>query len=153
MKGLIQFLCAFAIAIGLGVNAFGTHIDPSRGPMHYSEQLVLMSSMSRGVGVGLTALGILGLLLPLVSKLGGSMQYTPEGSLQVLAALIVWGAAAFILTAGVMHQNWSGGFALTALLLVVTLVLLAVTASMAMIYGWRPWRRIARETSAESQEP
>ena len=109
--------------------------------MHFSEQLLLMSSMCRGVGVGMTALGILGLLLPLVGKLWAGAQYTPEGSLQVLAALVVWGSAAFILTVGVMHPNWSGGLALTVLLMVVTLILLAVTVSMAMIFAWHPWKR------------
>jgi hypothetical protein len=78
MRGFLQAVCVFAIALGAGMFATGNYLEPRIDPSNvadFSRFLVLQSderiasSVLRGCGIGLMTLGVLGLVVPLINAL------------------------------------------------------------------------------------
>ncbi len=153
MPNLIQMFCLFVIAVGSGLLAFSNKLDPpinffdpttlTRSSMtHVTSDDHLIASISSGFGSGLLILGLLGLVLPWVNKLGAAMTNDlSDNSARTIATVTIWLSIAMILTFGVFRMNWTGAAGLSAVLIIVAITCSAATIVSAMVCGWRPWIR------------
>jgi len=79
LRYLIQAACVLAIALGAGLFAFGSYLDPQldmsnpaqvvRNLTHEDREMHVIASTACGVGVGFMTLGGLGLVVPWVNVL------------------------------------------------------------------------------------
>jgi Na+/H+-dicarboxylate symporter len=153
MRGFIQAVCVLAIALGSGLVAFGSKLEPQfnvadpaalvqflnsyqRGDEH------LIASLTSGVGMGFLILGTLGLIVPWVNKLGNTItKELGDNSARTISTIALWLAMATILTFGVFRTHWTGGTGMSVLLILVLVLCVAAVITTAMIYGWKPWTR------------
>jgi hypothetical protein len=78
MRGVLQAACVVAIALGAGLFAYGSYVEPRNDPSNLAEFSRLFdrprddritSSAWRGFGVGFMTLGVLGLAVPWINVL------------------------------------------------------------------------------------
>ncbi len=120
MRGFIQMVCMFMIAVGAGLLAFSSKYEPhfnivdsttlARTSMGYQEsEQQLTASITGGVGIGLMILGSLGLIMPWVNKLGAAMTgELGDNSARTISTVTIWLSIAIILTFGVFRLSWNG---------------------------------------------
>ncbi len=160
MRGFIQAVCVLAIAIGSGLLAFGSKLEPplnvadpaamaqflnsyQRGDTH------LTAAITSGVGTGFLILGPLGLIVPWLNTLGSTItKELGDNSARTISTVVLWLAVAMILTFGVFRTHWTGAAGLSVLLILVVVISVAATITTAMICGWRPWIRQNRCSEA-----
>ncbi len=163
MKRFIQTLCLLAIACGGGLVAFSSKLEPQLnvtdpatitqflGSYEGREQHMIASAAS-GVGMAFLILGTLGLAGPWVNKLGGNITgELGDNAARTTATIAVWLSAGIILTFGVFRTHWTGATGMSVLLILVVVLCVAATVTMALIYGWRPWVRAAGNMPAEDR--
>lgn len=93
-------------------------------------------------------LGILGLVVPWVNKLGSAMtSELGDNSARTIATIALWLSVATILTFGVFRAHWTGASGMSVLLMIVAVICLTASGATAMICGWKPWLRTARAAS------
>lgn len=146
-----QFVFLVSIAAGTGLHTFGNHLAPpinlldpnsmAQGIANFGErEQRITGSIASGVGMGSIVFGILGLVIPLVNKIGTArFSEINENSLRLFATTSIWFSLALILTFGVFRLNWSGVSAMAAVLLLIIIISTAATTSTAMVFGWKPW--------------
>jgi hypothetical protein len=152
--GFIQGISILAIAIGSGFTAFSSKLEPSLHSLDPAAVAQFMktdwssrenhftASITSGVGMGFLLLGVLGLIVPWITRLGNSHTGgLSDISARTMSTITLWLSVAIILTFGVFSNHWTGGEGLSALLLIVVVLCLAATTATAMIFGWRPWVR------------
>lgn len=78
MRGILQAICVFAIALGAGLFATGNYLQPPIDPgnladisrfLQYRNDERIASSVLRGCGIGFMTLGVLGLVVPWINAL------------------------------------------------------------------------------------
>jgi hypothetical protein len=78
MRGFLQAICVFAIALGAGLFATGNYLEPRIDPSNvaefsrffqYRNDERIASSVLRGCGIGFMTLGVLGLVVPWINVL------------------------------------------------------------------------------------
>ena len=163
MKRFIQTLCLLAIAGGGGLVTFSGKLEPqlnSIDPATITQFLGsyegrdqhMTASAASGVGMAFLILGTLGLALPWVNKLGGDITgELGDNSARTIATIAVWLSVGMVLTFGVFRAHWTGGAGMSVLLILVIVLCVAATVTTAIIFGWRPWLRAARNIPAADQ--
>ena len=164
MRRFIQLVCVLAIAVGTGLLAFGSHLEPQANlldPATLAHQLNtfenreshLIASTTCGVGIGLMIFGTLGLGMPWVNKIGFAVTgELGDNSARTIATLAIWLAVAMILTFGVFRVNWTGAAGMSVILMLVALICAAATITTAIVCGWKPWLRTNRDTSEADRQ-
>jgi hypothetical protein len=166
MRGFIQIVCVLAIAVGSGLIAFGSKLEPQLNvtdPATMSRILDsfedrnqhLTASITSGVGTGFLILGVLGLVVPWVNKLGTAItSEIGDNSARTIATISVWLSVATILTFGVFRTHWTGASGMSVLLIIVALICATATVASAMIFGWKPWSKaIGAASEKDGQSP
>jgi hypothetical protein len=153
MRVFIQTVCVFAIAVGAGLLAFGSRLEPPinlRDPATFARSALtyedrdwhVTASATSGVGTGLLILGTLGLVIPWVNRIAcAQIGELGENSARTFTSMAIWLSIAVILTCGVFRLNGTGAAAMSVILILVTLICAAATVSTAIAYGWKPWIR------------
>lgn len=152
--GFFQGLSVLAIALGSGLSAFGSKMEPQLKNLdpaalaqfmnanYQNREQHFTAAITSGVGIGFLILGTLGLVVPWINRLGSSLTgELSENSARTMSTIALWLSVAVILTFGVFSVQWIGGEGMSVLLLVVVVICLAATTATAMIFGWRPWVR------------
>jgi len=164
MRGFIQIVCVLAIAVGSGLIAFGSKLEPQLNladpatmnrilDSYEDRDQHFTASATSGIGTGFMILGILGLVVPWLNKLGTAISSElGDNSARTIASIVLWICVAIILTFGVFRSHWTGGAGMSVLLIVVAVICAAATATMAMIYGWKPWMRPVRTASEPDRQ-
>ena len=160
MGGFLQSVSILAIAIGSGLTAFSSKMEPSLKNLDpavvtqfmneswTSREQHFTASITSGVGMGFLILGVLGLVVPWINRLGSSLTgELSENSARTMSTIALWLSVAVILTFGVFSNHWSGGEGLSVLLIIVVVICLAAVTATAMIFGWRPWVRKGAPTA------
>lgn len=163
MRGFIQAICVLAIAVGSGLVAFASKLEPQfqvtdpaamaaflnsyeRGHDRYT------ASLSSGFGMGFLILGTLGLVAPWINKLGNTITgELGDNSARTITTIAIWLSVAMILTFGVFRMNWSGAAGMSVLLILFVVLCVTATATTAMICGWRPWLRTDNQYETDRQ--
>ena len=166
MQGFIQIVCVLAIAVGSGLIAFGSKLEPQLNvtePATMSRMLDsfedrnqhYVASITSGVGSCLLILGILGLVVPWVNKLGTAItSEMSDNSARTIATISVWLSVATILTFGIFRMHWTGALGMSVLLMIVALICVTATIASAMIFGWKPWSKaIGAASEKDGQSP
>jgi len=153
MRGFIQMFCVLVIAVGAGLLAFSSKLEPqikladpttlTRASMSYGDKdQHYTASISGGVGIGLMILGSLGLVIPWINKLQAAMTgELSDNSARTIATITIWLSVTVILTFGVFGVSWTGTAALGVVLGIVTILCSAATITSAIVCGWKPWVR------------
>ncbi len=164
MRGFIQMVCLLAIAVGGGLIAFGSKLEPQWNladpttvtrilDSYQDEDQHMIASMTSGVGMGFMILGILGLIVPWVNKLGTAITgEIGDNSARTIATVALWLSVAMILTFGVFRTHWTGAAGMIVLLILVVVLCVAATGTTAMICGWRPWNRTGNMSDPDRQQ-
>lgn len=164
MRVFMQMVSVLAIAVGAGLLSFSNKLQPpfnpadpttlTRASMSYEDRDQLFTaSVTGGVGIGFMLLGTLGLVIPWINKVGSAMTGDlGDNSARTISAITIWLSIAMILTFGVFRLNWSGGSGLSVLLIIVTLMCSAATATSAIVFGWKPWVRGDAVVSVSEQQ-
>jgi hypothetical protein len=159
MRGFIQMVCVLAIAVGAGLLAFGSHLEPQANlldPSPFARQLDtsenreshLIASVTCGFGIGLMIFGTLGLVMPWVNKIGFAVTgELGDNSARTIAMVAIWFSVAMILTFGVFRVNWTGAAGMSVILILVALICAAATITTAIVCGWKPWIRTSHDLS------
>jgi hypothetical protein len=155
MRGFIQMVCVFVIAVGAGLLAFSNKLepqfsiaDPSASMFCGDRDQRYTASVAGGVGIGLMIFGSLGLVIPWVNKIGAAMTgELGDNSARTISTITIWLSIAMILTFGVFRLNWTGTAGLSVVLLIVALVCSAATITSAIVCGWKPWIRASHNVS------
>jgi hypothetical protein len=163
MRGFIQTICVLAIAVGSGAIGFGNKLEP---PLNLADPATvtrvldsyqdrdqhMTASITSGVGMGFMILGILGLVVPWVNKLGTAITgEIGDNSARTIATIALWLSVATVLTFGVFRTHWTGAAGMSVLLILVVVICSTATATTAMICGWRPWVRTRNLSEAGQQ--
>ncbi len=153
MRGFIQIVCVIVIAVGAGLLAFSNKLEPqfnladpttlTRSSISFEDRdLHFTASVAGGVGIGFMILGSLGLVIPWADKLGAATTgELSDNSARTIATITIWLSIAMVLTFGVFRLNWTGGAALSVVLIVVAIICTAATITSAIVCGWKPWIR------------
>lgn len=156
MRGFIQILCVLGIAVGGGLIAFGSKLEPQFDladpatmtrllDSYQNEDQHMIASIASGVGMGFMIFGILGLVVPWVNNLGTAMTgELSDNSARTIATITLWLSVATILTFGVFRMHWTGAAGMSVILIIVAVICATATAATAMVCGWRPWMRTVR---------
>jgi quinol-cytochrome oxidoreductase complex cytochrome b subunit len=159
MREFIQMICVLWIAVGAGLLAFSSKLEPqfnladpttlTRASLSYEDRdQRLNASIAGGVGMGFMILGTLGFLLPWFNKIGATMtRELGDTTARTIATITIWLSVAMILTFGVFGVNWTGTTALCVVLMIVAIICTAATSTSAMICGWRPWIKTSHHAS------
>jgi hypothetical protein len=76
MRGFLQAVCVFSIALGAGLFTTGNYLEPRIDPgniaefsrfLQYRNDERIASSVLRGCGIGFITLGVLGLVVPWIN--------------------------------------------------------------------------------------
>ena len=163
MRGFIQLVCVLAIAVSSGLIAFGSKLEPQLNladpatvtrvlDSYRDRDLHMLASVTSGFGMGFMILGILGLIVPWINKLGTAITgELGDNSARTIATIALWLSLAMILTFGVFRTHWSGAAGMSVLLILVVVLCMAATATTAMICGWRPWVRTGKTSDPDRQ--
>jgi hypothetical protein len=164
MKNIGQMIYVLAIALGGGLIAFGSKLEPQLNltdpatvtrilESYHDRDQHMVASVTTGFGMGFMLLGILGLVVPWLNKLGTT--FTGEigdNSARMISTVALWLSVAVILTFGVFRMDWTGAAGMSVLLILVVFICVAATATTAMICGWRPWVRAANPADPFRQQ-
>ncbi len=164
MRGFIQMVCVLAIAVGAGLLGFSNKLQPpfnpadpatlTRGATSYEDRdQVFTASVTGGVGIGFMLLGTMGLVIPWINRLGSAVTGDlGDNSARTISTITIWLSIAMILTFGVFRLNWTGASGLSVVLIIVALFCSAATITSAIVFGWKPWVRIAAPGSESDQQ-
>jgi hypothetical protein len=164
MRGFVQVICVLAIAVGSGLAAFGSKLEPQLNVTDPAAMAQFLNSYERenehftasvtsGIGMGFLILGTLGLVVPWVNRLGNAITgELGDNSARTIAMIALWLSVAMILTFGVFRAHWTGATGMSVLLILVVVLCVAATATTAMICGWRPWIRKGNMPESDRQQ-
>ena len=164
MRGFVLMVCVFFIAIGAGLFAFGSHLEPrgnladpatlahSMGPLRDEHHMT--AAISCGTGFGFMILGILGILIPWARGIEfRQIVEMSEHSARAIAAVAIWLSIGLILTFGVFRLNWTGAAAMSVMFALVMLAFVAATICTAIVCGWKPWAQTNPGPTETAQRP
>ena len=153
MRGFVQMISVLAIAMGCGLFAFGSHLEPRVDLANFGDAARfvdpynrdsqhMIASVTCGFGIGFMCLGGAGLIIPWLNRHPmGQIAELGNNSARTISAVGIWLSVAFILTFGLFQTHWSGASAMVTLLFMVIFICAAATASIALLAGWSPWKK------------
>ena len=164
MRSFGQMICILFIAVGAGLFAFGSHLEPrfnladpaslARSMDMRQDAHHMMASVSSGIGIGLMALGIMGILIPLAKTIEfRQLVEMSEHSARAIAAVAIWLSIGLILTFGLFRVNWTSSAAMAVMFALVIVIFAAATAGTALVCGWKPWMRTNTAPIEPTQRP
>lgn len=156
MRGLMQVACVLAVAIGAGLMAFGSRLQPSglSDPLAAMQSLSdykavevrMISSVACGFGTGLVVLGGFGLLMPLAKRFAAlDLGRIEEHASGTLATLGIWISAAAALIFGVLRQPCESVGAMYAMVSLAAVVCAAAAYATSVVCRYTPWARLDGE--------